>query len=89
MVLVDGRARLQCVVAALPYLRGSGGAAAIVLFHDWSRVGYHVVLEFYDVVATYARPPAEQQVDGGDLAVLRAKPDWAARLRAWRPPVWW
>lgn len=47
IVLVDGRARAYCAIAALPYLLDD----AIVFMHDFEEVCYWKVLKYYEVAA--------------------------------------
>lgn len=51
-VLVDGRFRVACALAALRHVRPGG----VLMVHDWDRGAYHApVLEFYDVVEVAER----------------------------------
>jgi hypothetical protein len=65
-ILIDGRCRVACGIAALSCLAPDG----LVFIHDWSRSRYHQLKQHYDVITTI--PPNGMQLDGG-LAVLRRK----------------
>jgi len=47
MVLIDGRARVDCARSVIPYLK----EGAVVFLHDFipERVYYHKVLDYYDL----------------------------------------
>jgi len=60
LVLVDGRFRVACALAALKYISSSSR----VLLDDAGREHYEAIYYFYDVVATL-----------GDMSVLRKKDD--------------
>lgn len=66
LILIDGRARVECARAAL--VQGLLKSNGYILIHDWERSEYHRVLEWYDLVQEVKSPTNEIQ-----LAVLKAK----------------
>jgi hypothetical protein len=58
LVLVDGRARVDCALEVLPYLQEK----AVVFIHDFEREYYWKVLKYYEIVSIVDK-----------LAVLRIK----------------
>ncbi|HEX5957142.1 MAG TPA: hypothetical protein VFY92_00610, partial [Hyphomicrobiaceae bacterium] len=76
LVLVDGRFRVSCIMAAIQH-----GVPKIVVHDFWTRRRLHTVLEFATVV---------DRVDA--LAVLKPKegsPAWRATLVEWRHRYDW
>lgn len=72
VVLVDGRFRVACALAAFHHLAPGGK----ILMHDFQRTEYHMILEFYD---------KEQEVDSLAVLTPKAKIDqtyFHSRLRA-------
>lgn len=45
LVLIDGRARVECAKAVLPYVKKNG----LVLIHDFERKHYHKVFDWYNL----------------------------------------
>jgi hypothetical protein len=83
VVLVDGRARGDCALELLPYLRPD----SLVFVHDWipSRMGgteqYDKALEYYDVLdKVYVPPPQSWRGDSG-MIKLRPKPEKLAAAK--------
>lgn len=74
-VLVDGRARVGCVLTALPYLKDT----SIVMLHDFTwRPFYNVVLDYFTVVARHntlvvLRPTLEALAKPPSADVIRSK----------------
>ena len=85
VVLVDGRARGDCALELLPYLRPD----SLVFVHDWtpSRMGgteqYDKALEYYDVLDKVSHPRAPPCTDWTRL-VPPSRTDWT---RLVPPPV--
>ncbi|TFH86683.1 tetratricopeptide repeat protein [Billgrantia azerbaijanica] len=53
LILVDGRFRVACTIAAIQHILANGadpGKARIFIHDFWNRPHYHVVLEFLEVV---------------------------------------
>jgi len=77
VVLVDGRARGDCALELLPYLRPD----SLVFVHDWtpSRMGgteqYDKALEYYDVLDKVSHPRAPPCTDWTRL-VPPSRTDW-------------
>lgn len=57
-VLIDGRARIWCAEEVRKYLKPN----SLVFIHDWDRIPYHKVIEWYKLVGLRQR-----------MAVLRLK----------------
>jgi hypothetical protein len=83
VVIIDGRARGDCSLEVLPYLRPD----SLVFIHDWqqSRFGgteqYDKALAAYDIVdVVNIRPPASWRSPSG-LVMLRPKPDALANAK--------
>eukprot|EP00802_Teleaulax_amphioxeia_P010034 Tamp_10059.p1 GENE.Tamp_10059~~Tamp_10059.p1 ORF type:complete len:591 (-),score=104.47 Tamp_10059:262-2034(-) len=77
IVIIDGRARGDCSIEVLPYLR----ADSLVFIHDWikGRMGgteqYDKSLEFYDIVdVVHIKPPTQWRSPSG-LVMLKPKPE--------------
>ena len=69
-VLIDGRERVKCAKAILPYI----DTESLVFIHDWERKKYHAILEWYNIVdvskiESYYRPGNESAL----TVVLRKK----------------
>lgn len=80
-VLIDGRARPQCALYILDYLRDEN---SVIFIHDWNeRTGYHSILQVYDIVAQQVE---STQPDGGGLVVLKKKP---GNPKMTKYPEWW
>ena len=81
VVLVDGRARGDCALELLPYLRPD----SLVFVHDWtpSRMGgteqYDKALEYYDVLDKVSHPRAPPCTDWTRL-VPPSRTDWTRLL---------
>ena len=72
VVLVDGRARMACALAAIPYLAPNG----VVVIHDYTwRPHYHGLVEYFNIESTVktlvflkpkdsarAHPPSAQDI---------------------------
>ncbi len=64
-VLIDGRVRVSCAKAILPYLNIN----SLVFIHDWVRKRYHKVLDWYDIINEIS----PKKLDATGLGVLRKK----------------
>jgi len=83
VVLIDGRARGDCAVEALPYLNEK----SLVFIHDWitARFGgrdkYDKALKYYDIVDVVEVPPPQSWRSASGLVKLRPKPEALARAK--------
>jgi len=84
IIIVDGRARADCALEVLPYLRED----TVVFIHDYlpERIGgtdkYGKALSAYDVVEIIkSRPKQEWQMSGG-LAILKPKKSVLAHIKS-------
>ncbi len=65
VVFVDGRARVQCALMAIPYINPDGG---VVVMHDFERPRYQKVLKYYEKLMlvnriVVMRPTAEARAN--------------------------
>uniref|UniRef100_A0A7S4KIB8 Methyltransferase domain-containing protein n=2 Tax=Guillardia theta TaxID=55529 RepID=A0A7S4KIB8_GUITH len=83
VVLIDGRARGDCSVEALPYLNEK----SLVFIHDWitTRFGgrdkYDKALKYYDIVDVVEVPPPQSWRSASGLVKLRPKPEALANAK--------
>ncbi len=57
IVLIDGRARVDCAIEVLPHLKGG----SIVFIHDFNRITYWNVLKYYHIIGIAGKLVALKQ----------------------------
>mmetsp|Transcript_33380 Transcript_33380/g.51916 ORF Transcript_33380/g.51916 Transcript_33380/m.51916 type:complete len:327 (-) Transcript_33380:267-1247(-) len=83
VLIVDGRARKDCAIEALPYLRED----SVVFVHDWvqsrmkARDQYIQILDYYDEVEKVHVPPPQRWRTSSGLIMLKPKPGILAKAK--------